>query len=90
MNRKQEKIFKKPKTKLRFAEILGEHSIVQLAQKMNVTYTQLYPYKKDGANPTLLALEELAAGLSALLNKEITINDLIDNKKSKKTYKSLK
>lgn len=80
---KKIKIKKKPKTKLRFNELLGDHSIVQLAQKMNVTYTQLYPYKKIGANPTLLALEELAIGLSALLGRKILIEDLIDSGRGK-------
>ena len=81
MTHKNTKIQRRPKTKLKFKELLGEQSIVQLAKKMNITYTQLYPYKKHGANPTLLALEDLAEGLSKLLGKEIKIADLISSKR---------
>lgn len=77
-----------PKTKLRFSELLGDLSIVQLADEIGVTYTQLYPYKKDGANPTLLALEQLAAGLSRLKNEHVTIVDLIQKPKRKLKKKS--
>lgn len=71
---------KKPKTNLRFNELLGDHSIIALARHMGVTYTKLYPYKKDGANPTLLGLEELAKGFEKLLGRKITISDLIQSK----------
>ncbi len=69
-----------PKTKLRFKELLGKLSITELAAKMDVTYTQLYYYKQKGANPTLLALEELAAALSEMRNETISISDLIGEK----------
>ncbi len=66
-----------PKTKLRFKELLGKLSIVELASKMGVTYTQLYYYKKKGANPTLLVLEDLAAALSEMRNEQISVMDLL-------------
>lgn len=66
-----------PKTKLRFSELLGKLSIGKLADEIGVTYTQLYPYKKDGANPTLFVLEQLAEGLSKIKNQDITVIDLI-------------
>ena len=69
---------RKPKSKLRFAELLGKHSIVQLAKHMGVTYTQLYSYKKAGANPTLLALEQIADGLSKVTGRKVSVLDLID------------
>ncbi|MGE4131415.1 MAG: hypothetical protein AB7F86_07235 [Bdellovibrionales bacterium] len=68
---------RKPRTKLLFNELLGEQSIIQLANKMGVVYTSLYYYKEDGANPTLLGLEDLAKGLSKLTNKPVSILDLI-------------
>lgn len=75
-----------PKTKLRFSELLGDLSIGKLAKEIGVTYTQLYPYKKHGANPTLLVLEQLADGLSKLRNQDVTVIDLIEppNQKKKK------
>jgi predicted transcriptional regulator len=78
-----------PKTKLRFSKLLGDLSIGKLAKEIGVTYTQLYPYKKAGANPTLLVLEQLADGLSKLKNKDISVTDLIEskNKKSKNKRK---
>lgn len=80
-----------PKTKLKFEELLGDLSISKLAKVMGVTYTQLYPYKKKGANPTLLALEQLANGLSELRNEDVSILDLLDhgqpNKKPKRNLK---
>ncbi len=69
---------KKPKTHLRFNELLGEHSIVTLAKHMDVTYTKLYPYKKEGANPTLKGLEDLADGFGKLLGRTVLISELID------------
>lgn len=82
---------KKPKTKLLFNELLGHHSILQLAKYMNVTYTKLYPYKKEGANPTLLGLEELAKGFSLLLGKEVRISDLVEGQmKPEKIKKRVK
>ena len=79
-----------PKTKLRFKELLGKLSITELAAKMDVTYTQLYYYKQKGANPTLLALEELAAALSEMRNETISISDLIGEKpKATKISKQL-
>lgn len=69
---------KSPKTRLRFAELLGDLRIGDLARKMGVTYTQLYPYKRPGANPTLLALEQIARGLSDLKGTKVSIKDLID------------
>lgn len=73
-----------PKTKLRFSELLGDLPIGKLADEIGVTYTQLYPYKKAGANPTLLALEKLAEGLSKLKNEPVTIVDLIEKPKKRK------
>lgn len=74
-----------PKTKLRFSELLGDLSIVKLAKEIGITYTQLYPYKKAGANPTLLVLEQIAEGLSKLKNEDVEVVDLIDSpKKSSK------
>lgn len=79
-----------PKTKLKFDELLGDRSISKLAKVMGVTYTQLYPYKKKGANPTLLALEQLAKGLSELRNEDVTISDLLDDGKfAKKTKRKI-
>lgn len=72
-----------PKTRLLFDELLGNHSISSLAKEMNITYTQLYPYKKVGANPTLLALEKLADGLSKLKGETVSVHDLLENKKKK-------
>lgn len=82
---KVRKVFKQksPKTRLRFDELLEGHSIGSLAKEMNITYTQLYPYKRAGANPTLLALEKLADGLSKLKGKEISVYDLLEIKKKK-------
>lgn len=68
---------KKPRTQLRFEELLGEHSIIDLANEIGVVYTQLYAYKKEGANPTLLVLEQIANGLTKLKGKKILIRDLI-------------
>ena len=68
---------KKPKTQLRFEELLGEHSIIDLANEIGVVYTQLYAYKKEGANPTLLVLEQIAKGLTKLKGKKVLIRDLI-------------
>lgn len=79
-----------PKTKLKFEELLGDRSISKLAKVMGVTYTQLYPYKKKGANPTLLALEQLANGLSELRNEEVSILDLLDYGQTSKTKKNKK
>lgn len=70
-----------PKTRLRFDELLEGHSITALAREMNVSYTQLYPYKKSGANPTLLALENLAKGLSKIRGEYLTVTDLIEEPK---------
>lgn len=72
-----------PKTRLRFDELLGNHSIGSLAKEMNITYTQLYPYKKAGANPTLLALEKLADGLSKLKGETVSVHDLLESKKKR-------
>jgi len=72
-----------PKTKLRFSELLGDLSIGRLAKEIGVTYTQLYPYKKDGANPTLFVLEQLAEGLSKLKNQDVSVIDLIESPKQK-------
>ncbi len=58
-------------------ELLGEDSVTDLANQIGVVYTQLYAYKKSGANPTLLALEQIAEGLSKLHGKKIRIRDLI-------------
>lgn len=72
-----------PKTKLRFTELLGDLSISELAKEIGVTYTQLYPYKKKGANPTLLALEQLADGLSKLRNESVSVFDLLEGEEAK-------
>lgn len=76
-----------PKTKLRFDELLEGYSITQLAREMDVTYTQLYPYRKSGANPTLLALENLALGFSKIRGEKISVVDLIDHEEPKKRKK---
>lgn len=76
-----------PKTKLRFVELLGDLSITALAKTMGVTYTQLYPYKKPGANPTLLFLEKMAKGLSELKGEPIYIADLIADGRPKERRK---
>lgn len=68
---------KLPRTNLKFKELLDGYSISELANYMGVTYTQLYPYKKRGANPTLLVLEQLAVGLSELRKEQITVADLL-------------
>lgn len=81
---------KKPKTKLLFNELLGKHSIIKLAKFMNVTYTKLYPYKKEGANPTLHGLEELAKGFTLLLGREVTIADLLKVRSKDKTGRTTK
>ena len=70
---------KKPKSKILFDEHLGAETMLALAKKMGITYTQLYPYRKSGVNPTLLALEQLAEGLSKLHGKVISPIDLIDD-----------
>lgn len=75
---------KRPKTQLRFEELLGDFSIIDLANQIGVVYTQLYAYKKSGANPTLLVLEQIAEGLSKLHGKKIRIRDLIDEPKGTK------
>ncbi|MCO5113408.1 MAG: hypothetical protein M9899_04455 [Bdellovibrionaceae bacterium] len=77
-----------PKTKFRFSELLGDTSILELADEMGVTYTQLYPYKKPGVNPTLLAMEQIAEALSRIRHEKITVIDLIDPKGKKKKKKS--
>jgi len=76
---------KKPKTQLRFQELLGDYSVIDLANAIGVVYTQLYAYKKEGANPTLLALEQIAEGLSKLHGKKIRISDLIAEPKKART-----
>ncbi|WP_142699378.1 hypothetical protein [Bdellovibrio sp. ZAP7] len=76
-----------PKTKLQFSELLGDLPIGKLAQEIGVTYTQLYPYKKAGANPTLLVLEQLAEGLSKLRNEKVSVIDLIQPKQEKRKKK---
>ena len=74
---------KKPQTQLRLNELLGDFSVIDLAKEIGVVYTQLYAYKKDGANPTLLALEQIAEGLSKLHGKKIRIRDLLIERKQK-------
>lgn len=76
-----------PKTKLRFSELLGDLSIGKLAKAIGVTYTQLYPYKKAGANPTLLVLEQLAEGLSKLKNEDVSVVDLIEQPRQRQKKK---
>lgn len=71
-------VSKKPKAQLRLEELLGQYSVIDLANEIGVVYTQLYAYKKTGANPTLLALEQIAKGLSKLHGKKIRIRDLIN------------
>ena len=66
-----------PRTRLRLDEHLGGFSLVDLGREMGVVYTQLYPYRKPGANPTLLVLEKLVAGLSRLRGRKITVMDLL-------------
>lgn len=86
MVRKKEKQTS-PKTKLRFSDYLDGVSITKLADEMGLTYTQLYPYKKKGANPTLLTLEQLAEALSRIRREKITVIDLITPKENKKEEK---
>ena len=66
-----------PRTRLLLDELLGEYSLVDLGREMGVVYTQLYAYRKAGANPTLLVLEKMAGALSRLRGKKITIMDLL-------------
>lgn len=66
------------KTKLRLKEYLADHKITVLATHMDMTYTQLYKYFKDDANPTLLMLDRLADGLSKLRGEEIHLIDLLE------------
>lgn len=73
-----------PNTKLRFSEFLEGVSITKLANEMGLTYTQLYQYKKSGANPTLLTMEKLAEALSQIRQERITIIDLIAIKDNEK------
>jgi hypothetical protein len=75
---------KVPKTKLRFSELLGDLPIGKLAEEIGVTYTQLYPYKRVGANPTLLVLEQLADGLSKLKNENVSVSDLLQQPKKRR------
>jgi hypothetical protein len=77
-NKSSSTIKRKPKSKILLNELLEDYSVVDLAKVMNVVYTQLYPYKKPGANPTLLILEQLAEGLSRLHGKPISPLDLIE------------
>ncbi len=66
-----------PKTKIRFKALMKGHKMQALAAQMGVTYTQLYYYRNAGANPTLLALEDLAAALTKLKKRRVTIFDII-------------
>jgi hypothetical protein len=69
---------KKPRTKLRVQELLGDRSAVDLADAMGLKfYTQVYKYTKDEANPTLLMMEQLADGFSKILRKRVKVGDLI-------------
>jgi transcriptional regulator with XRE-family HTH domain len=75
---------KRPKTKLRFGELVSGLSMQALAKSLGVTYTQLYRYKKPGANPTLLVLEELASGLSELRGESLSVVDLLEQRSKSK------
>ena len=70
----------KPVTRLRLDKLLGDHSVIELSKEMGVIYTQIYPYRRIGANPTLLILEKMAKGLSKLNGRKISISELIGEK----------
>lgn len=67
----------KPRTRLRFNELMAGYTMRELAVKVGMEYTRLYPYTREGANPTLLILERLAVGISELTGKKVTARDLI-------------
>ena len=69
---------KRPETKLIVEELLDGYCKTDLARIMGITYTQLYKYTGEGANPTLLMLERLASGLSELRNEEISLIGLLN------------
>lgn len=81
---KSKVLLKKPRAQLKLDELLGGYSLIDLANQIGVVYTQLYAYKKSGANPTLLVLEQITDGLSKLHGKKIRIRDLIVESKTKK------
>ncbi len=75
---------KKPKSHLKVRELLGERSVSDLADVMGLKfYTQIYPYTRKGANPTLLMLEQLASGLSKLLGRKIKVTEIISENQSR-------
>ena len=74
----------KPKTKILVNELLGEFKLSDVSREAGILYPQLHRYTKDGANPTLLVLEQIADGLSKLHGKKISPSDLINDSALKK------
>lgn len=66
------------KTKLILQDHLDGHKITELAKHMDVTYTQLYQYLKDDANPTLSMLDRLAKGLSKMKGQKVNVIELLE------------
>ena len=75
---------KKPKTKIKIVEHLGEFKLSDLARETGLLYPQLHRYNQTGANPTLLVLENIAEGLTKLCGKKFTVLDLLETRKPKK------
>lgn len=66
------------KTKFILKEHVDGYKITELAKHMDMTYTQIYKYLNDDANPTLAMLDRFAEGLSKLKNKKISVLDLLE------------
>jgi hypothetical protein len=76
----------RPRTRLRVEELLGERTKEELRLAMGLKfYTQIYPYLDGKANPTLLMLERLSKGLSALSGRRISVADLLDESEQSAT-----
>lgn len=68
---------KQPKTKIKkLSSLLEGKKITELALIMEIPYTQLYQLNKEGANPSILSLDNLALGLSKLHNKKVKFSEL--------------
>lgn len=79
-----------PKTKIKdISTLLDGRKITELAHIMEIPYTQLYQFNREGANPSVLSLDNLAEGLCRLHGRKISILDLFDVplKKISKTKK---
>lgn len=75
---------RRPRTRLRIKQLLKGHSASDLADAMGIRfYTQVYRYLGSDVNPTLLALEEIADGLSQLLKRRISVSELLDERAKK-------